>query len=238
MSANVAHALVVDDNAVNRQILRRILEADGHEAALAGSGEEALELLAAPAVAFDVVFLDIVMPGMDGFEVLQQIKAQHAFSHIPVIMVSALEDVASVARCLRAGAADYLVKPIDATLLRARLFASLAEKRHRDAEREYFEQVAVLAAAAAEVEHGSYAGIDLSTVTGRQDPLGLLARTFEKMISEVRHREEKLNTQVRELRIEVDAARREQQVSSITGTSYFQELRERAAELRREIGPH
>lgn len=236
MTSTVARALVVDDNLVNREILRRILEADGHETTLAASGEAALEQLDAAAAAFDVVFLDIVMPGMDGFEVLQLMKAEHTLSHIPVIMVSALEDVSSVARCIRAGAADYLVKPIDATILRARLFASLAEKRHRDAEREYFEQVAVLATAAAEVERGNYAGADLSAVTGRVDPLGLLARTFEHMISEVRDREEKLSTQVRELRIEVDAARREKQVSSITGTSYFQELRERAAELRRDIG--
>ncbi len=235
MNPVAANTLVVDDNLVNREILRRILQTDGHLVSVAASGEEALECLAGSSPPVDVVFLDIVMPGMDGFEVLQRIKDQHALSHIPVIMVSALEDVASVARCIRAGAADYLVKPIDATILRARLFASLAEKRHRDAEREYFELVEILAGAAAEVERGNYSQVDLRAVTLREDPLGLLARTFEKMAVEVRDREARLATQVLELRIEVDVARREKQVSSITGTSYFQQLRDQAAELRREI---
>ncbi len=145
-SADEAHAgrdehgrvLAVDDNRLNRLTLTRSLEQAGHEATPAASGEEALELLARQP--FDVVLLDLVMPGMDGFEVLRRIKADASLRDLPVVVVSAVDDVESAVRCIEMGAEDYLPKPFNAVLLRARVGASLRKKRLRDVERAYLDQ--------------------------------------------------------------------------------------------------
>jgi adenylate cyclase len=130
----VAHVLVVDDDPVNRSLLARSLERQGHRHAMAENGRQALEMLrAAP---FDVVLLDVIMPEIDGYDVLATIEADAGLRHIPVIMISALEELESVARCIELGADDYLPKPFDPVLLRARLNGSLTKKRLRDLERE------------------------------------------------------------------------------------------------------
>ena len=131
--------LVVDDDAVNRDVLSRRLAQQKHVVRTASSGAEALELLRE--IAFDVVLLDIMMPDMDGYEVLRHIKADPARQHVPVIMISAIDEVQSVVRCIEAGAEDYLAKPFDATLLRARIGASLEKKRGRDRETVLYEQL-------------------------------------------------------------------------------------------------
>lgn len=136
------HVLVVDDNRVNRLTLARGLEQQGHTVALAETGERALEMVRAEP--FDVVLLDIVMPGMDGFEVLRHMKADPVLREIPVIVISALEDVESAVRCIELGAEDYLPKPFDPVLLRARLRASLARKKLRDLEVAYLRQEVTL----------------------------------------------------------------------------------------------
>jgi class 3 adenylate cyclase len=125
--------LVVDDDPINRRLLARALDALGHAVLTAADGREALAVLRASEP--DVVLLDIVMPEMDGVTVLEQIKADPALRSVPVIMVSALEDVAGVIRCIELGAEDYLPKPFDPVLLRARVRAGLDKRRIQRLER-------------------------------------------------------------------------------------------------------
>jgi class 3 adenylate cyclase len=129
-----ARVLVVDDDPVNRKLLARSLEREGHRHAAAEDGRRALELLRAEP--FDVVLLDVLMPELDGYGVLAEIVGDPELRHVPVIMISALEELDSVVRCIEMGAEDYLPKPFDPVLLRARLNGCLTKKRLRDLERE------------------------------------------------------------------------------------------------------
>ena len=134
-----ASLLVVDDDPVNRSMLSRSLEAGGHEVTTVESGAEALELVASQD--FDVVLLDVVMPGMDGYQVLERLKDDPELRHLPVVMVTAVDDVASAVRCIELGADDYLSKPVDPILLGARVRAGLTKKRLHDLERRHVEEV-------------------------------------------------------------------------------------------------
>jgi adenylate cyclase len=130
--------LVVDDNRMNRLLLTRALEALGHAVATAEDGGQALELLReGRAPPFDVVLLDVVMPELDGYQTLARIKEDRALRHLPVIMISALDETESAIRCIALGAEDYLAKPFDPVLLRARLGACLEKKRLHDQELAY-----------------------------------------------------------------------------------------------------
>ncbi len=131
--------LVVDDDPNNRDVLSRRLIRQGHRVLTASNGCDALLLMRE--TAFDLVLLDIMMPYMDGYEVLGQIKADGGLQHIPVVMISALSEVQSVVRCLEAGAEDYLTKPFNPILLKARIDACLEKKRGRDREIVLFEQL-------------------------------------------------------------------------------------------------
>jgi adenylate cyclase len=133
VSVTQAHVLVVDDDSVNRVLLSRSLEREGHRFAIAEDGRRALEILRRESV--DVVLLDVLMPEMDGFEVLAQMQADSELRHIPVIMISALEDTDSVVRGIELGADDYLPKPFNPVLLRARINGCLMKKRLNDLER-------------------------------------------------------------------------------------------------------
>jgi adenylate cyclase len=128
-----ATILIADDDRISRKLLRRLLEQDGHAVRVAADGVEALELFAEGAV--DIVLLDVVMPGLDGISVLERLKAMPGGSDVPVIMISAVDETASVVRCIEAGADDYLPKPFNPVILRARMNAGLAKKRLRDLER-------------------------------------------------------------------------------------------------------
>lgn len=128
------YVLVVDDVENNRDVLSRRLERQGYSVATAENGRQALVRLRGET--FDLVLLDIMMPQMDGYEVLQHLKADEALRHIPVIMISALSELDSVVRCIGMGAEDYLPKPFEPTLLKARLGACLEKKRARDREQE------------------------------------------------------------------------------------------------------
>jgi class 3 adenylate cyclase len=126
-AADTGAILVVDDDRVNRALLARLLERLGHSVKTAADGAEALDLLRVETP--DIVLLDIVMPVLDGVSVLERMKADPALRATPVIMISALEDVASVVRCIELGAEDYLQKPFDPVLLRARIRAGLDKRR-------------------------------------------------------------------------------------------------------------
>jgi len=126
--------LVVDDLEANRNMLSRRLERQGYGVAIAENGRRALEMLRAET--FDLVLLDVMMPEMNGYEVLQSLKADEALRDIPVIMISALSEVDSAVRCIEMGAEDYLPKPFNQTLLKARIGACLGKKRAKQTELE------------------------------------------------------------------------------------------------------
>ncbi len=132
--------LVVDDNEDNRFTLTERLKREGYgNVACASNGREALELLATRP--FDLVLLDITMPEMDGYQVLQEVKADTTLRNIPIVMISAVDEIESVARCIGLGAEDYLAKPFNAVLLRARVAACLEKKKLRDQEAVYTQQI-------------------------------------------------------------------------------------------------
>jgi CheY-like chemotaxis protein len=225
-----ASILVVDDDPINRMLLSRDLERQGHRVATTEDGRRALAVLRGEP--FDVVLLDVLMPELDGYETLAQIERDEKLRHIPVIMVSALEDMESVARCIEMGAADYLPKPFDPVLLRARINGCLTKKRLHDLELEYIEQVGYVVEAATAVEAATFAPESLNGVAARDDALGQLARVFRRMAREVATREHALKQEVRQLRIEIDAGRAATQVAEITETDYFQDLQRKADQLR------
>ena len=199
-----AHILVVDDQEDNRAVLERRLSRQGHTVECVSGGHAALAQLANSR--FDLVLLDVLMPDLDGLEVLERIKAEPDTRDIPVIMISALDDVASVVRCIERGAEDHLPKPFDPVLLRARISACLEKKRLRDVELEYLREVGRVIQAATAVEAGTYVGGGLAEVAHRSDELGRLARVFDKMADHVRARERRLKDQVEALRREIAGA--------------------------------
>ncbi len=140
MNDDASAVLVVDDNEDNRYTLARRLKRLGYsDVATAEHGRKALELL--DARAFDLVLLDITMPEMDGYEVLEAIKTSSKLRDIPVVMISALDDIDSIVRCIELGAEDYLTKPFNPTLLRARVGACLEKMRQREREIAYQERL-------------------------------------------------------------------------------------------------
>lgn len=133
------HILVVDDMASNRDLLARRLKRDGHRVAEADGGRAALSAVVGQD--FDLILLDLMMPDMNGFDVLAQLKADERTRDIPVIMVSALGERDSMIRCIQAGAEDYLEKPVNPVLLKARIGASLERLSWRLRERQYLDRL-------------------------------------------------------------------------------------------------
>jgi adenylate cyclase len=145
MADHGARLLIVDDNKVNRLLLARNVELHGHRATPAENGRIALEILRREP--FDLVLLDIEMPEMDGFAVLEQLKADKQLSDLPVIVTSSLEGMDSIVRCIELGAEDYLHKPVNPILLKARIGSSLEKKRLRDQQKEMVQRFAASAVA-------------------------------------------------------------------------------------------
>ena len=141
--------LVVDDDAQNRELLARRLERLGYRVAQAEHGRAALEKLAAEP--FDLLLLDVVMPELDGYQVLQRLQADGRLRDLPVIVLSASDETESAVRCIQLGAEDYLPKPFDVVLLRARIGASLEKKRLRDQEQRHAATIEAQAAELAEL---------------------------------------------------------------------------------------
>lgn len=129
--------LIVDDNEANRALLARRLRRQGYTVSLAENGRQALEKLRGRR--FDLVLLDVIMPEMGGYPVLENIKEDPELRHIPVIMISALDDLEMLTRCIQKGAEDYLAKPFDPVLLRARIGSCLEKKRLHDQEKRTYE---------------------------------------------------------------------------------------------------
>jgi len=185
-----ARILVVDDNGLSRRKLRLAVEKLGHSAEMAADGHEALGALKARP--FGAVLRDILMPGLDGFDVLEEMKRDNRLWDVPVIVVSALDDeTESVVKAIELGAEDFLPKSFDPVLLKARLGASLAKKRFRDQEREYFGRIERLTEAAEVLESGRFdpGSLQLDDLAAKKDPIGRLATVFRGMAAEIYERE-------------------------------------------------
>jgi sigma-B regulation protein RsbU (phosphoserine phosphatase) len=146
-SAHPGRILVVDDDESNRDMLTRRLARLGHTTGVAENGKLALELLAGES--FDLMLLDLQMPEMNGYQVLERLRADAALRDLPVIVLSASDDTSRIAHCIEMGAADYLPKPFEPVLLRARIDACLEKKRLRDRERTTQQRLAIELAKAA-----------------------------------------------------------------------------------------
>ncbi|MGH9558829.1 MAG: response regulator [Bryobacteraceae bacterium] len=133
-AAPPARILAVDDNKTNRELLARQLKRQGHQVYEAASGPEALAMMVE--ARYDIVLLDMLMPKLDGFQVLERIKADPALAETPVIVVSALNEIPGVVRCIETGAEDYLFKPVDPVLLASRIRSSLERRRLHDLEKQ------------------------------------------------------------------------------------------------------
>jgi adenylate cyclase len=140
MTAAAGRILVVDDNRVNRLLLGRGLEEQGHSVEFAEHGREALDLLGR--AQFDLLLLDVLMPEVDGYQVLAEMKDDPHLRDLPVIMTTALDELESVVKCIEMGAEDYLTKPVNPVLLKARVQSSLEKKRLRDQQRELISKFA------------------------------------------------------------------------------------------------
>lgn len=193
--------LVVDDQSSHRAKMALAVRALGHDAITASDGKEALlKLRSEP---FDLILLDILMPDMDGFDVMTFLKKDSALKDIPVIVISALDsEMDSVVKAIELGAQDFLPKNFDPVLLKARIDSSLVKKHSRDRELEYLKQVSRLTDAAALLENGvaNPQRFNLSGISTRDDELGKLARVFTSMAQEVYERERRLSQQVRTLK--------------------------------------
>ena len=225
--------LVVDDHKTNRLKMSFAVKKVGHEVETAENGQEALEMLKANS--FDLVLLDIVMPVMDGYEVLERMKGDRRLRDIPVLVISSVQEMDSIVKGIKMGAEDYLPKTFDPIFFKARVDACLEKKRSRDRELEYLRQVDRLTDAAAALENDTFDPDSISDVASRTDALGQLTRVFQRMAREFYVRERRLKQQVAELRIEVDKAKQTQQVKQIVGSDYFRQLRGQADELREKL---
>jgi DNA-binding response OmpR family regulator len=186
--------MIVDDDGEHRELLRRYLVNLGHATLEAGNGADALAALDARRP--DVMLLDVHMPELDGFQTLERLKDHPAWREIPVVVLSAVDDVASAVRCLQLGAEDYLHKPCNPVLLHARVAAALARKRMRDQELAYLNALADVTAAAVAMEMDVFEPSSLDGVAARPDALGHLARVFQRMALEIRARQERLDALV------------------------------------------
>ncbi|MEO1536229.1 MAG: response regulator [Pseudomonadota bacterium] len=184
-----ARVVIVDDLPFSREKLRKALERLGLQSTYAQSGREAKARFEHED--FDLVLLDLVMPDMDGFEVLRHMGADKRLREIPVLVVSSSDDAQDVAKALELGAVDFLPKVFDPAIFKARVFGTLEKKRLRDIELAYIDDVARLTQAADLVRlgHISSQQLGLSEVARRNDDLGNLARMFAKLSEAVHQRE-------------------------------------------------
>jgi len=197
---DAAHILVVDDSALNRKKISMAVETLGHRVSVAEDGQSALDLLNDTPI--DAILLDIVMPRMDGFQVLETLKANRKLRDIPVVVISALEDErSSVIRAIELGAEDFLPKAFDAVMLNARLNASLSRKRFQDQEKEYFNRIEKLTIAAEKLEAGQFNPnkLDLDGLAAIKDPIGKLSLVFRGMAAEIYTRELQFRKRIEKL---------------------------------------
>ena len=192
--------LVVDDLNTKRLKISKAAQQFGHQVLEASGGSQALSILEEEAV--DLVLLDLSMPDIDGYGVLQTIKANPVLRDIPVIIISRLDDRASIVRAIELGAEDYLEDQFHSAILNARINASLDKKRQRDIELDILKRIDLLTTAASTVNNGNYnpKALGLAPVTAVEDSLGNFARIFTDMSEQIFKRERRLQQQARTLK--------------------------------------
>jgi YesN/AraC family two-component response regulator len=224
MSAKI---LVVDDEPdlelLIRQRFRRHIRRQEFRFEFAQNGVEALDKLRQDQE-YDLVLTDINMPEMDGLTLLSKLPDLNPV--LKAVIITAYGDMANIRTAMHRGAYDFLTKPIDFTDLEVTIERTLAHVQ------QYLRQVARLTEAAEAVENGTFDPDSLADVARREGELGRLARVFQAMVQEIREREQRLQQQVRELRIEIDQSRKAEQVADITESDYFQRLQQAARTFR------
>lgn len=223
--------LAVDDDALNLDVLAQRLSRQGHLVSTAADGEEALAK--ARQHPFDLVLLDVMMPRLDGYGALAAFKADEQLRSIPVIMISALDELSSVVRCIEAGAEDYLPKPFNATLLRARVGACLDKKFAHDQEVALYHRL-VMSQQRLDRElsqaHRQLAALGPDV---REDPqLAPLLEAFQRMSGAVSRRETDLRATIQDLEIKINRKVVTTQVTTIVADPSFTTLSERARAMR------
>jgi CheY-like chemotaxis protein len=203
-AARTTHALVVDDDPALRAALARFVKQFGLVVTTAKNGKEALRV--ARELLPDLVLTDLNMPEMDGMALLRALKKDDRTREIPVVVISAQDDLESVVTCLEEGADDHITKPFNPTLLKARVGPLLERKRARDVERRHLRRVSMITSAAEAVERDAYSPGLLDALRPDDDAIGRLARVFDRMVMGLRFREERLQRRLRQLRTEVTSA--------------------------------
>ncbi len=220
--------LAIDDT--NSELLARQLKRHGYRVTTATSAQQGLRLL--KAMPCDLILLDVIMPGMNGLELLEQLKQHETWRHIPVIMLSALGETDGAVKCIELGAEDYLQKPFDPTLLKARIGACLEKKHLRDQEVLYRQQVDRLTTAAAEIEAKTFSPSSLDNLNQQSDEFGQLVRVFQQMAQEVQTRERSLEQQVNFLQAAIHKDQRLQIGNELAEINHFRQIQKRGTGSR------
>jgi len=223
--------LAVDDDALNLDLLAQRLAKQGHMVSTAVDGEQALQRLREQP--FDLVLLDVIMPKLDGYGTLAGLKADEKLRAIPVIMISALDELSSVVRCIEAGAEDYLPKPFNPTLLRARIGACLEKKALHDQELELYNNLVQSQRDLESELSAAHRGMAELDPDVRLDPkVAPLMRAFERMTSAMSRRQTDLRATIQDLEIQINRKSLTSQVKTIVTDPTFSAFTERARAMR------
>ena len=223
--------LVVDDDELNRDLLATRLSRQGHIVTVAVDGEDALAC--AKRQALDLILLDVMMPRLDGYETLLALKEDEALQALPVIMISALDELSSVVRCIEAGAEDYLPKPFNPTLLRARVGACLKEKARHDQEVALYQDLLKSQQCLQRELLKADQRLKAVEPAVRANPdLEPLFEVFEAMTGAVQQRETDLRATMASLEIKISRDAVQTQVGSIVADPSFNLLSQRAKAMR------
>ena len=223
--------LLVDDDPLNLDLLAQRLTRQGHIVSCVADGQLALEALRRQP--FDLVLLDVIMPRLDGYATLAALKADEQWRSIPVIMISALDELSSVVRCIEAGAEDYLAKPFNSTLLRARVGACLEKKLAYEKQIALYQQ---LLSSQRQLDRDlaeAHRRVAQMAPEVRQDPgVAPLLEAFARMSGAVSRRETDLRSTISELKIEINRQQLGSQLRAIVADPGFASLSERARAMR------
>jgi len=223
--------LAVYDDALNLDVLAQRLTRQGHLVSTAADGEEALHKVRQQP--FDLVLLDVMMPRLDGYGTLSALKADEELRHVPVIMISALDELSSVVRCIEAGAEDYLPKPFNATLLRARVGACLEKKFAHDQEADLYHKLVVSQQRLDRELSDAHRRVAAMAPDVREDPRVMpLLEAFQRMAGAVSRRETDLRATIQDLEIRINGQVVTTQVKTIVADPTFSSLTERARAMR------
>ena len=223
--------LIVDDEEENRSLLVSRLTREGFSVAEACDGEQALAK--AKFDPFDVILLDILMPKLDGFQTLLRLKRDEKLCHIPVIMISGLDDLSVVVPCIEAGAEDYLSKPFNRVLLRARIDSSLEKKLRHDEELNLYKKLMAskssLQSTLDQVRKAIKVRVDHDTDVSNSDPL---LQSLKTIVGDLEQQSEALTSRIKQIEIRINRQAVTSQVRSITDDPSFSTLAERAKAIR------